>query len=56
MAKTRETFIVKGREDHVKQVIAKFEELYKDDSNHILKEKLDRVPSSAEEKMIREYA
>jgi hypothetical protein len=56
MAKTKPKYIVSGREDLVKQVIAKFEELYKDDSNHILKEKLDRVPSSAEEKMIREYA
>lgn len=56
MAKTKAKYIVKGREDHVKQVIAKFEELYNDDSNHFLTEKLNRVPSPAEEKMIIEYA
>ena len=52
---TQDLLSISGRIDHVELVLKKFDQLYNDYVNHLLRVRLIRVPTDKEEKMIVEY-
>ena len=52
---TQDLFSISGRIDNVELVLKKFDQLYNDYVNHLLRVRLIRVPTEKEEKMIVEY-